>query len=77
MGVLADITARHMSLYNGIDGDMTSPQGLTLVHFSAQPKDLLWHTLGTSSQSNESTKFGRDGLPLSYGQFEQSASADP
>jgi len=28
-------------------------------------------------QSHESTKFGRDGLPLSYGQFDQSASADP
>jgi hypothetical protein len=28
-------------------------------------------------QSHESTKFVRDGLPLSYGQFGQSASPDP
>jgi hypothetical protein len=28
-------------------------------------------------QSHESTKLGRDGLPLSYGQFGQSASPDP
>ena len=31
----------------------------------------------STGQSHESTKFGRDGLPLSYGQFSESASADP
>ena len=33
--------------------------------------------VGPDRQSHESTKFGLDGLPLSYGQFDQSASADP
>jgi len=34
-------------------------------------------TRNSRRQSHESTKSGRDGLPLSYGQFDQSASANP
>jgi hypothetical protein len=39
---------------------------------------LFFTTQGPESrQSHESTKFRRDGLPLSYGQITKSASADP